>query len=197
MFKKSSTTSATGSPGAFVRTVLTAASCAITVAPGFGEIPTRQNAVEPRSRKIEQSNVAGTTTSGDLDFLEQRSSIDYHAAIAESINAFVGLPEDWDGRGSAAPSRTALENARQWAVQAILRSNGQPKYSLPFVGVDEDGNVALLWTNGDRRVTAFIDGQGVTALLAWGADPETEMEERALRSPRELQDALTWLQEKS
>lgn len=119
--------------------------------------------------------------------------------LREAFAALENLPENWDGRGSVAPSPQTVAAAREALalLHAGALARGVP-WREPHVSADERGQVTLEWWAGagagTRTLTVFVrPGGRVDYLKAWGPDIESEMEDGELSRLSDFAVLSRWL----
>src|SRR5258706_6205112 len=104
------------------------------------------------------------------------------------------LENNWEGRGSPAPSSSLLSSARE--VLAILQAGalarGYP-WENPHIGSNEHGHITLEWWHGSRTLTVFIrTEERVDYLKSWGSNIESEMEDGELSRINDFAAISRW-----
>lgn len=119
--------------------------------------------------------------------------------LREAFAALEGLPENWDGHGSAAPAPETVAAAREALalLHAGALARGVP-WREPHVSADERGQVTLEWWAGSgagtRTLTVFVrPGGRVDYLKAWGHDIESEMADGELSRLSDFAALSHWL----
>ncbi len=117
--------------------------------------------------------------------------------LQEAFASLQGLSDDWDGRGSLAPSPAILDAARE--ALALLQSGALARgvpWTEPHVGVNERGQPTLEWWAGEKSLTIFIRAEGrIEYLKSWGTDIESEMEDGQLSLLADYAALSRWLYE--
>jgi len=115
--------------------------------------------------------------------------------LTERFAALEALEDDWDGRGSPAPSPTLITSAREALalLQAGATARGLP-WTNPHIGSNERGEIALEWWRGERTLTLFIRSEEqLDYLKAWGSDIENEMEDGEVSRLADFVALSRWL----
>jgi hypothetical protein len=117
--------------------------------------------------------------------------------LQKAFASLEGMINDWDGRGSLAPTPVMLAAARE--ALALLQSGALARgvpWSEPHVGVNERGQVTLEWWAGTRSLTVFIRSESqVDYLKSWGTNIESEMEDGELSRLSDFAAVSRWLYE--
>lgn len=101
------------------------------------------------------------------------------------------LEENWDGRGSPAPSPALIAYARE--VLTWLQAGGL-RWTSPHIGVNERGQIVLEWWQEGRSLTVFIRSEDqVDYLKAWGSNIVNEMEDGTVSRIADFVSLSRWL----
>jgi hypothetical protein len=115
--------------------------------------------------------------------------------LAESFHALESLKDNWDGRGSPAPSPALIASARE--VVALLHAGALARglhWTEPHPGANERGQIILEWWHGPRTLTLFVRTEDqVDYLKAWGSDIEHEMEDGEVSRLADFAALSRWL----
>ncbi|QLQ26560.1 MAG: hypothetical protein HZT41_18560 [Dechloromonas sp.] len=100
-------------------------------------------------------------------------------AVARSdLFAIENLGDNWDTFGSAAPNRTAINNAKFLLEHFCkLAQKSGFRWENPNVSANETGDVVFEWWSGEHKVTIYISPSDAEYLKSWGTDILNEMED--------------------
>ena len=115
--------------------------------------------------------------------------------LTESFRALESLKDNWDGRGSPAPSPALIASAKESVALlhagVLVRGIG---WTEPHLGANERGQITLEWWQGVRTLTLFVRSEDqVDYLKAWGSDIEKEMEDGEIRRFADFATLSRWL----
>jgi hypothetical protein len=100
---------------------------------------------------------------------------------------------NWDGRGSAAANRAAIDRAVAVLDTHALQARGARLHWWdPHVSLDEDGNVVFEWWNAERKLTLYVSPNVTEFVSSWGPDIDNNMDAGAL-SGGQLLGLWQWL----
>lgn len=115
--------------------------------------------------------------------------------LQEAFAFLEGIQDDWDGRGSPAPTPETIAGAGE--ALALLQSGALARgvpWTPPHIGVNELGQITLEWWAGNRSLTVFVRSESrVDYLKSWGANIETEMEDGELSRLADFAALSRWL----
>lgn len=108
--------------------------------------PAATNKVQPTpySHAIQ---LGGTSVNGGISV---SSAEPWRREAIQKVIEFGGLPEDWDGRGSAAPGM----GARQTAIEFLFRV---PSVGAPRIVPVSGGGFHFEWSVGNRELEISIE----------------------------------------
>ena len=115
--------------------------------------------------------------------------------LNEQFASMAALEDNWDGRGSLAPTSTQITAAREVfaLLQAGVMANVLP-WAAPHIGSNELGQVTLEWRTGKRSLTIFVRAENqVDFLKSWGSDIESEVEDGEIRRLSDFLVLSRWL----
>ncbi len=115
--------------------------------------------------------------------------------LAERFASLEALEDNWDGRGSPAPSLALIASSRE--VLALLQAGAVARglrWSDPHIGSNERGEILLEWWQGPRTLTIYIRPEDeVNYLKAWGSDIEDEIEDGEISRLADFVALSRWL----
>lgn len=118
-----------------------------------------------------------------------------HYRLAESFAGVQGLKDNWDGRGSLAPSPETLAYAHE--ALALLQASALARglaWTEPHIGCNERGQVTLEWWRDKKTLTVFVRSKSeMDYLKSWGADIVSEMEDGELTRIADFVALSHWL----
>ena len=92
------------------------------------------------------------------------------------LTALQGLPENWDGVGSAKPNPLAISNAMNWLEQMYSQIvSAQLEWRTPHITASEDGEVVFEWWSGDHKLTIYFGADTSEFIQVWGTHIKNEM----------------------
>ena len=110
------------------------------------------------------------------------------------LKEMLSWSENWDGHGSAQPSKEAILDAARWIGRfngiAVATRHPIPK---PHISADEEGAVVFEWWGGGRKLTLYFTGERVEFVRVWGPDMDNEMQEGTVTRPERAVAMLQWL----
>ncbi|MAK47791.1 hypothetical protein [Marinobacter sp.] len=115
------------------------------------------------------------------------------AAVKAKIRELSKLPENWDDRGSAKPSKEAISQALSALEEfhAVIRNTNQ-SWAAPHISATEDGEVTMEWWSDSRKLSIYIDEANVDFIKVWGSNINNEMEDGEVRCGT-FYELWTWL----
>ena len=103
--------------------------------------------------------------------------------IRLKLTALQGLPEDWDGAGSAKPNPLAISNAMNWLEQMYSQIvSTQLEWRTPHITASEDGEVVFEWWDGDHKLTVYFGAEKSEFIQVWGTHIKNEMADGQLEA---------------
>jgi hypothetical protein len=99
--------------------------------------------------------------------------------LADRFAALERLGDNWDGRGSPAPTPEIVLYSREIVglLQASALSRNLPWFE-PHIGSNERGQISLEWWNGNRSLTLIVRStEQIDYLKTWGSHILNEMED--------------------
>jgi hypothetical protein len=115
--------------------------------------------------------------------------------LAESFAALEALKDNWDGRGSPAPSPALIAYARE--VLALMQAGALARglrWMEPHIGSNERGQVTLEWWQDACSLTLFIRSEDqVDYLKSWGSNILDEMEDGEVSRIADFVALSRWL----
>lgn len=103
------------------------------------------------------------------------------------------LGENWDGNGSAAPLRSAINKVSEEMPALYQAVSTEPhRWAEPHITASESGEIVLEWWHGRRKVTLYISDSSVEYIKVGSIDID-EMESGPLSSPRDFIAVWAWL----
>ncbi len=115
--------------------------------------------------------------------------------LAATFDELALLTDNWDGRGSPAPSVEILASAREvlGVLHAVAMARGI-RWTCPHVGSNERGEIILEWWQGPRSLTVFVRAEcRIDYLKSWGSDINSEMEDGELARMSDFGTLWAWL----
>lgn len=108
--------------------------------------------------------------------------------ILIEIDTVGGLPENWDGYGSAVPDPIAVKSAK-----LLIGLNPQLFQSdfRPEISADGEGRVIIEWYHQSKTLALFVGAQETIVVQSWGPNDKTE--DSLLSSQDELPKLWDWL----
>jgi hypothetical protein len=100
--------------------------------------------------------------------------------LHEQLDRIASLPANWDQHGSARPDQTAVANARQLLEDAYRQIARTTAWQSQHMSASEDGEVALEWWNGIRKLTVYVGRDQSIYVKSWGPHLIDEMEDGVL-----------------
>lgn len=99
------------------------------------------------------------------------------------LNALQGLPENWDGVGSAKPNPLAISNAMNWLEQIYQQIvSTELEWRTPYISASEEGEVVFEWWRGDHKLTIYFRAGSAEFIQVWGAHIKNEMADGQLEA---------------
>ena len=83
-----------------------------------------------------------------------------------------------------------MERARQFLEDAFRDTTASAGWQSPYISTSEDGEIALEWWNGVRKLTIYVGAEQSTFLKSWGPHIVNEMEDGVLA---QTWDPLLWV----
>lgn len=137
------------------------------------------------SRLAEPSSITG--------FLFDNLSL-LHARREHHRLALLGTyRDDWDGRGSLAPSSATIAIAKAWISEISKTVSSSKPWMHPHITVSEEGEAVFEWWRNDKKITLYISEYQILAIKVWGDDVERSMEDISLRHASEFSSIWNWL----
>jgi hypothetical protein len=139
------------------------------------------------SKKGSHTPNAGTIDSTDI-LRKQYSKLEFDSgsvstsAVKAKIKKLSGLPENWDDRGSAKPTRDAINQALSSLDEfyAVIR-NTNMNWIAPHISATENGEVTMEWWSDSRKLSIYIEGKSIEYIKVWGRNINNEMEDGEIR----------------
>ena len=100
----------------------------------------------------------------------------------QALKALVGLPVNWDGFGSDAPSAEAIGNAFQLIVEMYRQATtcSRATWMNPHVSASESGEVVFEWWKRDRKLTVYVSPERAEFVRVGGPNIDLDMMDGAL-----------------
>ena len=111
------------------------------------------------------------------------------------LERLAALGENWDARGSAAPSQIAIQKVsrdllRQLYQAVSTEANG---WTTPHITASEAGEIVLEWWHRERKITLYISDTRIEYIKVGGLDIDNEMEAGSIFSEQDFLSVWTWL----
>lgn len=126
-----------------------------------------------------------------------RTPIDDVLGTIAELRTMLDWPENWNGYGATKPSTPAILRASHWIIQMRADASSTEELWLkPHVVPDQDGDIVLEWSNGERALSAYVSSDAVEYLKVWGPDMHAEMEDGVISSREDNRSLWLWLMER-
>jgi hypothetical protein len=111
------------------------------------------------------------------------------------LERLAALGENWDGHGSAAPNRNAIDKASRDVLPELYQavSTESSRWTTPHITASEAGEIVLEWWHGDRKVTLYVSDSRIEYIKVGGLDIDNEMETGPISSAPDFRPVWTWL----
>lgn len=110
-----------------------------------------------------------------------------------SLERLDTLGDNWDQRGSIAPSKEAIRKAQSalpQLYQAVSAENY--RWMTPHIAASEAGEITMEWWRRERKITIYISDADVEYILVSGLDTDA-MESGRIRFGHDFRQIWSWL----
>lgn len=115
--------------------------------------------------------------------------------LAECFASLETLTDNWDGRGSPAPSAKLIAAAQE--TLALLQAGALARglaWTDPHIGSNERGHILLEWWKANRALTVFVRSEDqLDYLKSWGTNVINEMEDGEISRLADFAALSRWL----
>ena len=145
-------------------------------------------ALDPYTLPVFQQTSSGThlaNKKNDPLSLGVKSSITNLSlqGLRQKLTVLQGLPENWDGAGSAKPNSLAISNAMSWLEQIYNQIvSAQFEWRTPHVSASEEGEVVFEWWRDDHKLTVYFGADKAEFIQVWGTHIKNEMADGQLEA---------------
>lgn len=103
--------------------------------------------------------------------------------LRQKLTALQGLPENWDGAGSAKPNPLAISNAMNWLEQIYSQIvSAQLEWRTPHISASEEGEAVFEWWRDDHKLTVYFGADKAEFIQVWGTHIKNEMADGRLEA---------------
>ncbi|MDE0401175.1 MAG: hypothetical protein OXL96_25550, partial [Candidatus Poribacteria bacterium] len=97
--------------------------------------------------------------------------------ISEQFDILAQREDNWDGHGSPKPTDLILTHAKA-VIGALLDAviSAGHQYDPPSISSDEDGDVTVVWYEGERQLHLQIGEHETEFFKVWGTNIDAEMD---------------------
>lgn len=107
--------------------------------------------------------------------------------LRQKLTVLQGLPENWDGAGSAKPNPLAISNAMSWLEQIYNQIvSAQLEWRTPHISASEEGEIVFEWWRGNHKLTIYFGADKTEFIQVWGVHIKNEMADGQLEVTRIL-----------
>ncbi len=100
--------------------------------------------------------------------------------------------DGWNSYDALKPQDAAIANAWLWIV-SLFQVVDDLRWIKPNVTGGPDGGVVFEWWYGKRKLTVYIEEQGIEYVQVWGTDVNAKITSGDISSMKEARDLWMWL----
>ena len=100
--------------------------------------------------------------------------------------------EGWDGYDAPKPNPELVAAAYEW-IRGLYRDVRNGLWIEPHVSADEDGEVALEWWKGRKKLTVYVTPKEVEYIKVEKVNSSLEMKDGSIERPEDRRTLWNWL----